>query len=149
MDSIVRPPHLPSKYARKTPIERLWRRREVETSLEYGWTPEVIEEALSKKYQVTPRVIRDDVRLAYEAWGKASEEVRDRRRSALTRRLDRIARVAEAAGRFNAAIKASVVSAMLHGLVPLDPKKGLGTLVGPLTQEDRDSHAPPSQKAQK
>jgi hypothetical protein len=109
----------------------------------HGWRPEDMERELSKRYSCATRTIRDDIRLVYIAWGKTDDAVKEKRRTALTRRLDRIARVAEREGQLAEAIEASRLSAVLHGLAP-PGSKGLGPMVEP---PGWDWNAPPERKA--
>lgn len=109
-----------SRFAKRSESERRDRRREVAALLLDGWAAEDIEREVAARHRVTDRTIRSDIRFTYRGWGAADASATQARRTSLARRLDRIARKAEAEGRYRDAIAAAVASGALFGVLPPD-----------------------------
>jgi hypothetical protein len=105
----------------KPPKERRERRALVEAMLLEGASMASILATASERFHTSTRTIRKDARLVERRWAREDAKNSTSKRSAVLRRLERLATKAEAGGDLGAAIKANLAVAKVAGFLDRGP----------------------------
>lgn len=91
-----------------------------------------IVEELSRKLRVTERIIRLDIRRVRRRWELEQEKAMRQLRVNRIRNLQRIAREAERAGEFHAAVAALAMASKIQGMVAVEGTQRIKVTFGTL-----------------